>query len=349
MVERDSNRYHNTDDKQDIRLFENLLNLYFLNKRFKNHIRDGILGLVVGDALGVPVEFKSRENLKYNPVVDMIGNGTYNLPAGTWSDDSSMALCLAEELIKGYNLKSIGNSFMGWLYENHWTPNGSVFDVGIATRQAIERIRDGAEPHLAGNDDEYSNGNGSLMRILPLLFYIRSIENNIERYKIIKDVSSITHAHVRSCLACYYYLEFADNLCDGYSIEYAYSKANESFHTLSKELAINKNEIAKFNRLLTDNISQLKEGDILPSGYVIHTLEASIWCLMTTKSYKEALLKAVNLSEDTDTTGAVTGGLAGIIYGADNIPEQWLNKIARLGDIEDLITKFTARYRQAGH
>jgi ADP-ribosyl-[dinitrogen reductase] hydrolase len=309
-----------------------------------NNIRNGILGLVVGDALGVPVEFKSREYLRSYPVTDMIGYGTYNQPPGTWSDDSSLTLCLADELSKEYNLQNIANRFARWYDEAHWTPHNEVFDIGISTRKAISNIKNGIEPIKCGGKDERSNGNGSLMRILPLLFHIKDIDNKLERFKIIRDVSSITHAHIRSVLSCYYYLEFADLLCKDLKPQKSYKAANKSFKDLVKLLDIDSFETDKFKKLINNNISKLKEPDIQSSGYVIHTLEASVWCILTTNSYSEAVLKSVNLGDDTDTTAAVTGGLAGIIYTTDSIPENWLNQIARLSDIEDVIQKLTIKY-----
>ncbi len=172
------------------------------------HIVGGILGMAIGDALGVPVEFKSRDSLKDNPVVDMRAYGTHHQPIGTWSDDSSLAFCLAESLVKGYNLSDLGNRFVNWYNHNYWTPHGYVFDVGIATSEAIRRLALGVEPTKAGGKDVYSNGNGSLMRILPLLAFIYDKPIK-ERFDIIKDVSSLTHGHIRSTIACFYYLEFA--------------------------------------------------------------------------------------------------------------------------------------------
>ena len=178
-----------------------------------SRIKDALIGLAVGDALGVPVEFKSRHALSQQPITDMIGYGTYNLPAGTWSDDSSLTFCLAEALTQGGDLQQIAANFQKWLFRNYWTPYGEVFDVGIATRQAIERLAKGAQPDLAGGFAETDNGNGSLMRILALVFYSsdRPIQ---ERYQLTKAVSSITHAHVRSVIACFYYVEFARLLLD---------------------------------------------------------------------------------------------------------------------------------------
>ena len=150
-----------------------------------------LLGLAVGDALGVPAEFKSRETLKKNPVTEMTGYGTHNQPPGTWSDDSSLAFCLAESLCEGYNLKDIADRFIKWHDEAYWTPYGEVFDVGIATRKAIQRLKEGIDPGQAGGNTEYDNGNGSLMRIMPLLV-LTDYSTTTEAYRLTEEVSSIT-------------------------------------------------------------------------------------------------------------------------------------------------------------
>lgn len=294
-----------------------------------------LFGVAVGDALGVPVEFKSRETIKENPVTDMIGYGTYNLPAGTWSDDSSLTFCLAEALTQEFDLKQIGQNFVKWHQENYWTPLGHVFDIGYATRIAISRLARGEKPELSGGTAESDNGNGSLMRILPLLFHIAD-KPIFTRFEIIKNVSSITHGHIRSVISCFYYLEFALQLLMGQNKFEIYSNLQHEISNHLSSNAINADEIAEFHRLLEGDISKLEEHEINSSGYVLHTLEASIWCLMTTESYKAAVLKAINLGHDTDTTGAVTGGLAGLLYGFENIPKEWVMQIARKDDIEDL-------------
>lgn len=292
--------------------------------------------------MGVPVEFKSREAIQNNPVTDMVGYGTYNLPAGTWSDDSALAFCLAEALMQDFNLKVIGDNFQKWLYQNYWTPHGYVFDVGVTTRQAIYSLSTGTRPDLAGGFNENENGNGSLMRILPLLFHIKDKPID-ERYSVTKAVSSITHGHIRSVIACFYYLEFARQLLnkeDKFSI---YHHLKASVYEYLQSLTINPEEIRLFDRLLKGDITDLAEEQIQSSGYVLHTLEASIWCILTTTDYEEAVLKAVNLGEDTDTTGAVTGGLAGLLYGFDNIPANWVAQLARRGDIDDLASRLTLK------
>ena len=179
-----------------------------------SEIKSALLGVAVGDALGVPVEFNSRQTITQNPVTDMIGYGTYNLPPGTWSDDSSLTFCLAEALTQDFDLNTIGQNFVKWYQDDFWTPRGRVFDIGMATRQAIARLAKGEQPEFAGSFDETDNGNGSLMRILPLLFHVQDKPIN-ERYEITKKVSSITHRHIRSVIACFYYLEFAKQIFEG--------------------------------------------------------------------------------------------------------------------------------------
>lgn len=304
----------------------------------RNIYKDILFGIAVGDALGVPVEFKSRESIAQKPIVDMIGYGTYNLPAGTFSDDSSLAFCLAEALTQGFSLQTIGNNFVAWLNNNFWTARGNVFDVGIATSQAIRRIQNGCNPELAGGMDISDNGNGSLMRILPLLVYTKD-KHVSERFQITKQVSSITHQHIRSVIACFYYLEFARQIINGIDKFQIYKNLQTEVSDYLNTLFIIPSEIKLFERLLIGNIYDLTDSDIFSSGYVLHTLEASIWCLLTTDNFKDATLNAVNLGEDTDTTGAVTGGLAGLLYGFETIPKSWTQQIARKEEIEDLANR----------
>lgn len=309
----------------------------------RDYYRDILFGVAVGDALGVPVEFKSRQEISEKPITDMIGYGTYGLPPGTWSDDSSLTFCLADALADGYDLQTIANGFVKWRYDNFWTARGEVFDVGIGTQQAIERVLKGTRPELAGGFDSWSNGNGSLMRILPLLAYIKDKPVE-ERFAITKDVSSITHGHIRSAIACFYYIEFARKLLSGTNLTTVYNELKAEISNYLNSTNINKGEIALFNGLLVDDV-YTKNGDtIKSSGYVLDTLEASIWCLMNTSSYQEAVLKAVNLGEDTDTTGAVAGGLASLYYGYQNIPQKWVIMLARSKDIEALAVKMAKRY-----
>ncbi|MFI5137475.1 MAG: ADP-ribosylglycohydrolase family protein [Sphingobacteriales bacterium] len=297
-----------------------------------------LFGVAIGDAVGVHVEFKSREEINTQPVVDMMGYGTHYKPAGTFSDDTSLTFCLAESIASGFALDSIAHNFINWRYKNYWTADNEVFDVGITTQHAIDRLVKGTRADLAGDFEIYSNGNGSLMRILPLLLYIKN-KPVAERYKLIKQVSSITHGHVRSAIACFYYLEFALGILNGQKKLDIYQRLQKEVTGFLQNINLNQEERNVFDRLLIDRIDLIPEEQIQSSGYVLHTLEASIWCLLNTDNYKDAVLKAVNLGNDTDTTGAVTGGLAGLLYGYEGIPKNWLNQIARKDDIENLASR----------
>lgn len=305
-------------------------------------IKDALFGLAVGDALGVPVEFKSRESIRQNPVVDMEGYGTYNLPAGTWSDDSSLTFCLAEALTDTFEITRVADNFKNWLYKDYWTPYGVVFDVGNTTREAISRLVRGVQPEAAGGVRESENGNGSLMRILPLVYLIRNKPIG-ERFRLTRQVSSITHGHIRSVIACFYYLEFARQLLLENNKFSIYKYLQTSVPKFLESLPVDPAELAPFKRLFQGTIQDVDEREIRSSGYVIDTLEASIWCLLTTGTYRESVLKAVNLGSDTDTTGAVTGGLAGLLYGFNEIPRSWVDQLARKDDIADLANRLGHR------
>lgn len=301
-------------------------------------VKDGIIGLCLGDALGVPVEFRRRDAIAKNPVVNMIGFGTYNLPPGSWSDDSTMTFCLMESLAdqKKVDLYDLSDRFAKWLYEAYWTPYGEVFDIGNATRLAITRARkEKIRPELAGGSDIFSNGNGSLMRILPMAYFMRNATLE-DRMRAVSDVSSITHRHPISIIACIYYVEMANYLLEGLTLDEALARTRAVILTHFS----NDPDLKPFERLLHVDFRSLNAGDIESSGYVIHTLEAAIWSLLTTGSYKEAVMKAINLGEDTDTTGAVTGGLAGLYYGLGEVPSDWINQLARINDINYLCDIF---------
>lgn len=298
------------------------------------------MGVCVGDALGVPVEFTSRSDRRNSPVTTMMGYGTHNQPAGTWSDDSSLTFCLADSLCDGFSLEAIARAFIRWYREGYWTPHGHVFDIGMTTSLAISNLDRGVPPIAAGGNSDRSNGNGSLMRILPLAFYHKSEEFTtiIQRSH---QVSCLTHAHPRSQMACGIYISMAISLLEGCEPQVAYLQGVEQVREIYAQPPFDR-ERTHFDRLLSGNLEALSVDDISSSGYVVHTLEASVWCLLRSSSYAEAVLKAVNLGEDTDTTAAVTGGLAGLYYGFENIPSDWVDRIARKADIIDLADRLEA-------
>jgi ADP-ribosylglycohydrolase len=297
-------------------------------------VHAGIFGLAIGDALGVPVEFQSRVQLQKNPVKDMRGFGTHHQLPGTWSDDSSLTFCLAESLCVGYDLEDIAQSFLKWYHAEIWTPYGKVFDIGIATTSAIRQIANGIGPVLCGGDKEQDNGNGSLMRILPLAFYLKDETDLQIIFDKVKEVSSITHAHFRSVFACFIYVFYAGALIKGDNKIEAYYATRAQIQLFIRQNSFEADEIQWFQRVIFENIAELREEEIFSSGYVIHSLEASLWCLLNSDSFEETVLRAVNLGEDTDTTAAIAGGLAGIAYGWEMIPEKWKSILARVEDIE---------------
>ncbi|MDF2879496.1 MAG: draG [Clostridiaceae bacterium] len=313
--------------------------IIFNNKNINEKILSGILGLCIGDALGVPVEFLSREELSKNPIRDMIGYGKHDQPKGSWSDDSSMTFCFIESLCNGYNIDDIKAKFCDWYYNGYWTTNNTLpFDVGHSVSKAIMRINSGYNFEQGKEKSEWNNGNGSLMRILPLAFYLKNYNKN--KFEIIEDVSFITHLHIRSAIACSIYVEFALNLLNNKTLIEAYEDTKKVIiDYYSKKGLID--ELMHFDRILNNDISLLNINDIKSSGYVVDTLEASLWCLLNSNNYSEAVLVAVNLGEDTDTVGAVTGGLAGIYYGINDIPIRWDNSILRKNDIVELLSRFS--------
>lgn len=174
-------------------------------------LRGSMFGVAVADALGVPFEGISRREIKENPCDKMEGYGTHYQPAGTWSDDSSLTFCLAESLCNGLDYRDIAQKFVKWRTEAYWSARGKVFDIGNCTSAALERLSEGVEPILAGVNEEFANGNGSLMRISPLIFYLHD-SSDIDISRIVGEVCGITHGHVRSKLACEFYVRMGINL-----------------------------------------------------------------------------------------------------------------------------------------
>ena len=304
------------------------------------NLSNGIIGLAIGDALGVPAEFKSREELKKYPITDMIGDGTYNLPVGTWSDDTSMTLATVDSIISTGTINSndMANKFLNWFRNAEYTATNETFDIGRTTLQALAKYELKLyDASSCGEDNEYSNGNGSLMRILPIAYYIyyKDVTDNQEIYNIVKQVSSITHAHEVSILGCYIYVRFALELLNGKDKVEAYNNIKKLDYSM-----FNSATIDKYGRILKDNIQNFDEENISSSGYVVSTLEAAMWLFLNSNDYNNTILRAVNLGEDTDTVAACTGGLLGIYYGIENIKSSWKQNLKRYDYIVELCDKF---------
>ena len=304
-----------------------------MKANIKEAFRSVMLGAAVADALGVPAEFKSRERLASHPVTDMTGYGTHNMPKGTWSDDTSMALATLDSLAKGWiDYNEIMDNFVEWCFRGKYTATGETFDIGGTCLDAICAYKDGkAETPFVGLTDSYSNGNGSLMRIHPFVLFLKNKDIPLDRkMKIIHDASSLTHAHERARVGCGIYATVLWALLDEPSKD-----ALRDALIFAGRYYLGSDELSSYMRLF-EGIEQLPEEKIKSSGYVVDTLEAAIWCVLTTNDYKTCVLKAVNLGEDTDTVAAVAGSLAGALYGVEGIPGEWLDALIRRDYIEDM-------------
>lgn len=314
-----------------------------------NKVVDALLGVTIGDAVGVPYEFTSREEMQANPATDMIGHGTYNQPKGTWSDDSSLTFCLAESLVGGYNLKDMSERFIKWVDEAYWTAHNQVFDIGITTSIAISRLRviidESNLEELERQKDygnERDNGNGSLMRIIPLLFYIKGKPIK-EQFNIVWEVSALTHRHIRAAMSCMIYLNLAEKLLEGKDKVDAYKEMRVDIAKLWDAIDFPEKERKHFEKVIQNDIRDTGIDDLKTGGYVIEVLESSIWFFLNKDSYKDTILSIINLGHDTDTSAAIAGGLAGLYYGREEMPEEWVAHIARLDDIVELANKLNEK------
>ena len=305
---------------------------------------NGIMGVVVGDALGLPVQFAPREERHLDPVTDMRGHGVFDLPAGSWSDDSSLTLAALDALTHyGYDQDRIMQNFVAWLKEGKFTPFGYAYDIGGACYDSISEYARSHDWKSCGRTGEYENGNGSLMRIMPFCLYCYREQqagrmNDEEAVELIREASAFTHAHERSRIACVlYFFVVRAILNDATSLHERLQHGLDDGIMLYAKCGGNLDELANYGRLYSlSEFKDLPEEVISGSGYVLHSLEASIWCLLNTDNYADCVLKAVNLGLDTDTTAAIAGGLAGLYYGVENIPQTWLSQIVEKDKIEKM-------------
>ncbi len=275
-----------------------------------------LLGLAIGDALGTTVEFKPRGS--FPPLTDLVGGGVFHLKPGQWTDDTSMALCLADSLIacNGLDQRDLAERFLRWRQHGENSVTGKCFDIGRATSEALARFAATGDP-LAGSTDPHDGGNGSLMRLAPIALRFR--DPATARHEARRQ-SAVTHASPECLDACEFFVELLLDAIDG----------------LAKEALL-----APRQRALTPKIAaiaagtwqQKKVAQISSSGYVVHTLEAALWCVHNTNSFQDAVLRAANLGNDADTVAAVTGQLAGALWGLSSIPTAWLDLVAWRDDI----------------
>lgn len=311
----------------------------------KNRSVDGIIGLAIGDAFGVPYEFKTREQMySVKNIEEMIGYGTYNVPKGTWSDDTSMTLATMDSIVeKGkIDTEDIAQKFIKWFRNSEYTATENRFDIGRTTIQALAKYELKLDKAInCGQTGKMDNGNGSLMRMIPIAYYIyyKGIKDSRKIYEIVKEVSSITHAHEISILGCYIYVNLVIQLLNGKDSTNAHKKIKEADYSF-----FSKSSLDKYDRILNERIEDLKYQELNSSGYIVDTLESVLWLFFNSNNYNQTIIRAVSLGQDTDTIAACAGGLVGIYYGIESINENWKKDLKRYNYIIDLCEKFDKLY-----
>ena len=290
--------------------------------------RGCLLGLACGDAVGTTVEFSPRGT--FAPVTDMIGGGPFGLVAGQWTDDTSMALCLATSLVycRGTDLRDQMGRYVNWWQWGYLSSNGECFDIGMTVRAALNRFLTTQDP-VAGSTDPRSAGNGSLMRLAPVAMWFAPNLQAVRHHARLS--SSTTHGAAEALDCCELYAELLARALQGAPRD-ALLRAPVPVGTSARVL-----EIAEGGYLV-----KARE-EVTGSGYCVDSLEASLWCFATTDSYEAAVLAAANLGDDADTTAAIVGQIAGAHYGIDAIPARWRERLAMRDEIDDLARALFAR------
>ena len=302
----------------------------------KNLILTAIMGVAVGDALGLPVQFYSREKCQRLNVTQMLD---WELPKGTFSDDTATTLCTLASLKENnwqLNDEDIMKCFVAWLGYGYMTCDDRAIDVGQATRKAIQRYYDGVPLEECGCKGFRECGNGSLMRIMPVVFYLLK-NRNADVYDAVRRVSSLTHAHEVCVLACYIYVRLCLEIKELRSNNDANMSDAQMHEFMSAQLrsicegakALFSDEAMKLYERLFDfkSFSNLPMESIKSSGFVVDSLEAALWCFATTYDFRDCLVKAVSLGDDTDSVAAIAGGMAALYYGYEAIPREWIDDL----------------------
>lgn len=288
-----------------------------------------LLGLAAGDALGTTVEFKPRGT--FEPLTDIVGGGPFHLPPGYWTDDTSMALCLAESLVEcgGFDVRDQIERYCAWYERGHWSSTGRCFDIGNTTRAALERYRATGDL-LAGSTDPGSAGNGCIMRLAPVpLFFHADVGVAIEH----AGRSALTTHGAPECVE-------SARLLGALLVRALDTTIKEDVLGGAQSLVF---DSARLQAIARGAYVDRDARDIRGSGYVVDCLEAALWCFARTESFTDAVLAAANLGDDADTTAAVCGQLAGAFYGERGIPGLWIKRLVRADDIRRLALRLMTR------
>jgi ADP-ribosyl-[dinitrogen reductase] hydrolase len=282
------------------------------DKALRDRARGALLGLAVGDALGTTLEFKSKDS--YQPLTTIVGGGPFRLKSGEWTDDTSMALALAASLVEkgGLDERDLMGRFCAWAEKGEYSHNGRCFDIGMTVSGALGQFRKTGHP-VAGSTDPQSAGNGSLMRLAPVsILYAFDPD---ARADVARRQSAVTHGAEEAVEACAAYAVLVAEAIQGWS------KAQ----VFTPRPGWTPEKVARVMRMETVGWDRKQ---VRGSGYVIHSLEAALWAVGNANNFREAALLAANLGEDADTTAAIAGQLAGALWGASGIPEEWLSLLA---------------------
>lgn len=311
-----------------------ITNEYLLEQ---NNVLNSIIGFAVGDAFGVPVEFMERDKVKSLNLTTMI-KGVHNVEKGSWSDDTSMVIATIDSILnkKGIDYKDIMNNFIKINKYGEFTSLGYAFDVGTTLTKALNKYIKTQDINTCGCNDFMDNGNGSIMRILPISLYVIYKEySNEEILNIIKKSSSLTHSHEISIMGCYIYTLYLKEIIKSKDKLKAFNYILEqNYSYFSRECT------DKYKRLLDEKFLDIKEEKINSTGYIIDTIESIIYSINNSNNYKESIFTAINLGSDTDTIGALTGAVAGIIYGINDIPSNLLIDLVK----KDYIIEYSNKY-----
>lgn len=294
----------------------------------RDRFRGCLFGLAVGDAVGTSVEFRPRGSFK--PLTGLIGGGPFHLSAGQWTDDTSMALCLATSLVEcgQFDARDQMERYCRWAETGYLSSTGTCFDIGGTVSSALRRFRQTGDP-FSGSSDPWSAGNGCLMRLAPIpMFFFPDIDG-AERFAV--DSSRTTHG-AEECLG-------ASRLLARIIMRALLGRPKDEVALADTESSLGSSKIIAIAR---GDYRRKVEAEIRGSGYVVDSLEAAMWCFMQTHSFEDAILRAANLGDDADTTAAVCGQVAGAYYGASAIPSAWLEKLAMLQEIGDLADRLAA-------
>lgn len=314
----------------------------------KNIVQETLIGFAVGDAFGTAVEFMPRETIRNLNLNDMLGCDTHRkfdgywskvIPAGAWSDDTSMIIATMDAFNSAgkFDYKCIMDNFVNWWNKGKYSSLDFPFGLGKTVGKALDRYLKGTTPTQCGGVEYMDNGNGSLMRILPFSLYC--IENNLnidDTVKLISEASSLTHGNDISKMSCVVYTEFLKECIRTKNVANA---LNHIIRIGYKKYFDNK-VIKEFDRVLSYDIISLKDSEINQSGYVVDTLKSVLYSVLKGKNYEETVKIAVNLGYDTDTVAGITGSIAGVLYGVEDIPERWTNMLKRKTYLEEIADKF---------